>query len=364
MFVRRKLFKEKSFMKNSEILSVLKNTTCPIFIYGGGELAVLSQRYLKKHHIEITGFVLDDEYSSNQVEFCKKSELEKRFDDYILIKGILGTFMEKDDSVKARFKGCSHVFSLSEIHDTEKFNKDYLLSHENEFNEVLSNLEDEESKKSLIAYLKAKSEEDSSCIVPTVIPTQYFFYDSPWKLYKNETLLDGGAFNGDSIRDFLKVVKNKYKAIYACEPDNKNMNALKKYSEESNIKGMHFVNKGLGERIGEVCFSSSGTMLSHIVDNSDCKIQIDTIDNILNNQEVSIIKMDIEGSEMDALRGGIKSIEKYLPILMISAYHKKDDILQIYNFAKKISSDYKFFFRNHKPLAIDSVLYCVPMKRL
>lgn len=352
-------------MKNSEIISILKNSSCPIFIYGGGELAILSEQYLQKNGINITGFVLDDEYTSNYVSFYKKSEIENSFTNYIIIKGILWTFKEKNEKIKEKFKGCSQVFSLSEIHDTEKLDKAYLSSVNNEYSNIFGLLEDKESKISLRAYLKAKSEEDASYIVPTVEPTQYFFESAPWKLNNDETLFDCGAFNGDSIRDFLKITGNKFKSIYACEPDIKNMSELKKYATEANLKNVYYVNKGVSDFEGEVSFSSSGTMLSHIVDNSDSKIKIDTIDNILNGKSVSIIKMDIEGSEIKALKGGIKSISKYHPILMISAYHRRDDVIQIVDFAKKVGrGGYTFFFRNHKPLAIDSVLYCIPKNRL
>ena len=40
-----------------------------------------------------------------------------------------------------------------------------------------------------------------------------------------------------------------------------------------------------------------------------------------------LIKLDIEGAERDALKGGLKSIRQYRPVLAICAYHKQDDLL-------------------------------------
>lgn len=51
-------------------------------------------------------------------------------------------------------------------------------------------------------------------------------------------------------------------------------------------------------------------------------------------------------------------------MLFISAYHKREDLFMIYKIIKDISADYKFFFRCHKPLAIDAVLYAILPKRL
>lgn len=94
------------------------------------------------------------------------------------------------------------------------------------------------------------------------------------------------------------------------------------------------------------------------------EIVVDTIDNIAGEWDVSIIKMDIEGSEIDALNGAIDTIQRCRPILMISAYHKKDDILKIFDFVNKNAEGYEFFFRCHKPIAIDAVLYAVPKERV
>ena len=81
-------------------------------------------------------------------------------------------------------------------------------------------------------------------------------------------------------------------------------------------------------------------------------------------EKVSIIKMDIEGSELDALKGGIRTIKENEPILMISAYHKRNDLFVLTDFIRNLSDDYVFFLRAHKPLPIDIVLYAIPKDRM
>ena len=53
--------------------------------------------------------------------------------------------------------------------------------------------------------------------------------------------------------------------------------------------------------------------------------------------------MDIEGSEINALKGGKITINKYKPKLAISAYHKWDDLLKIPLLIHSIRPDYKFY---------------------
>ena len=74
--------------------------------------------------------------------------------------------------------------------------------------------------------------------------------------------------------------------------------------------------------------------------------------------------MDIEGFEVPALREGARTIATHRPILMISAYHKRDDVFNIYRYVKNIVVDYKFYFYCHQNNATDAVLYAVPIERI
>lgn len=65
-----------------------------------------------------------------------------------------------------------------------------------------------------------------------------------------------------------------------------------------------------------------------------------------NIDRVSLIKMDIEGYELKALRGARETIQKYKPVLIISAYHRREDILEIPYYLKDLVPEYKFRFLN------------------
>jgi hypothetical protein len=74
---------------------------------------------------------------------------------------------------------------------------------------------------------------------------------------------------------------------------------------------------------------------------------------------VNLIKMVIEGHEIPALNGAIKTIQRDKPVLTISAYHKAADLITIPQFIKKVLPEYRFYFRLHKPCLIDAVLYAI-----
>lgn len=92
-----------------------------------------------------------------------------------------------------------------------------------------------------------------------------------------------------------------------------------------------------------------------------CKtISIDDFVASQNIKKIDFIKMDIEGSEINALNGAINTIKTFKPKLAISAYHKEDDLITIPKFINDLGLDYKFYLGHHTIHFWETVLYAVP----
>ena len=74
-------------------------------------------------------------------------------------------------------------------------------------------------------------------------------------------------------------------------------------------------------------------------------------------EPITFIKMDIEGSEMRALKGAKQIITTYKPKLAICIYHKLDDLWRIPQYIHSLVPEYKFYIRHHSILYSDTVLY-------
>ena len=83
------------------------------------------------------------------------------------------------------------------------------------------------------------------------------------------------------------------------------------------------------------------------------------IDEILQGEEATYIKMDVEGAELRALYGAEKTIRTYRPKLAVCMYHKPEDLVTIPQYIYSIRDDYRFYIRNHSPYGIEMVLYAV-----
>ena len=84
-----------------------------------------------------------------------------------------------------------------------------------------------------------------------------------------------------------------------------------------------------------------------------------SIDDYVSEREIRVdaIKMDIEGGEIAALQGAEETIRKYHPRLLISSYHRIDDLWKIREAIHQIDPSYKFYFGHHTPVQWESVLY-------
>jgi FkbM family methyltransferase len=90
-------------------------------------------------------------------------------------------------------------------------------------------------------------------------------------------------------------------------------------------------------------------------------LSIDDLVAINGLKKVDFIKMDIEGSELDALIGAIKTLKKFRPRLAICIYHKPDDYLDIPKFLNELELGYKFYIEHHTIFLGETVLFATPL---
>ena len=84
-----------------------------------------------------------------------------------------------------------------------------------------------------------------------------------------------------------------------------------------------------------------------------------TIDSLIPEDEnVTLIKMDIEGSEYEAILGAKRVIQKNKPRLAISIYHSGEDYYRLPLLVKELVPEYKIAIRHHKKNHMDTDMYC------
>lgn len=174
----------------------------------------------------------------------------------------------------------------------------------------------------------------------------------------NEIFVDAGAYQGETAIEFSNWCPN-FEKIYCFEPDAKNFKILNANLQQANLTNIECHNMGLLDHKCKLHFERCGDdgTGSHITENGTTTINVDALDNILNGRPVTYIKMDIEGSELDALEGAKTTIITYKPKLAICIYHKPEDIYTIPLYLLSLVPEYRFKIRHYSSYAYDTILY-------
>jgi FkbM family methyltransferase len=190
----------------------------------------------------------------------------------------------------------------------------------------------------------------------------------------DETFVDAGAFVGDTVERFIWENLGTFRHIHAFEPGLKQFRAMSKRMER--LAGewaidpdrVSLVRAGLSDRPGRMsCTFLDDAPLRHGLaeldatdagEGDDTNARVITLDSHLDGRPVSFIKADVEGMEMELLRGAEQTIRKYRPKLAISAYHYPNHLFEIAEYIRTLVPEYRFRLRLHVPLFGDFVLYC------
>lgn len=187
-------------------------------------------------------------------------------------------------------------------------------------------------------------------------PGEYFNKEI-FDFSNEETFVDCGAYLGESIEEFLKIVKGNFNKIHSFELDKENFNILKLRMNALNDSRIKVYNMGISNEEKEFCYYSNGAGGSALSEWADNKAIVKPLDKVLKNEKITFIKMDIEGSEKQAIEGAETLIKNYHPKLAISAYHHLEDLWKIPILIKSLNPQYQLYLRHHSRFVWDTDCY-------
>jgi len=195
---------------------------------------------------------------------------------------------------------------------------------------------------------------------PVLSGSKYFKSPAMPKLTNHECLLDGGAYSGKTIKDFIAEVDGRFDGIWAFEPDKHNMDMIKK---SIGIGAEIYPRpEALAEKCKTASFQDGLGYASKLNNNGEHQVTAITIDS-LPEINPTIIKLHIEGNELNALKGARKTIQKHHPIIMVMADHSSDGLYKIPEFLDQFGV-YKLYFNLHDYTGNSAVYYAIPVERL
>ena len=340
-----------------DLWQYLMTTDKPIVLYGMGNGADKIIKVLESKGISFDGIFASDGFVRKKTVHGLPLEayetLKNRFGQMIVLL-CFGTHLPEVIGNIRKIANEQELYAPEvPVIGGGLFDKAYYDGHIEEFDSIYSLLADGTSKKTFNNVIKYKI----SGKIDYLFDCETDFdepYESFLKPQGGEIILDLGAYNGDTALEFSKRFPD-YKKIIAVEPDKKTFKKLVANTE--NLKTENH-NVCISDFTGVGSFAMNAGRNSAVGEGE--KITVTTVDDLLKGEKVTLIKMDVEGEEARAITGAEKTILEHRPKMIISAYHRTEDFLEIPKKVLKIRKDYKIYMRHFPSLpAWDTVYYFI-----
>lgn len=346
----------------------------PVVIYGAARMGRLFKENLVKNNIKIAAFIdTNPDLWGRLIESIKVISPEEAkaeyFENPILVASLLHETEIYETLKKMGFPLAyplsflnfkyPGIFISPEYH--QQFDSLFEAESQSEIIETGHLMADEESKRVLYNLIKFRLTFDKNCLKKIKSKGIQYFPPDIMSLSDEEVFFDCGAYTGDTVEQFNGVVSGKFHRVYSFEPDRGNFNTLKKVADKIDHNRVLPIQSGVYSFTGEIKFTENGSLDTRIANTeSAISLPVINIDNFIKDKETpTYIKMDIEGSEAEALNGAKETIKKYKPKLAISVYHKATDLWKLPLLINSLRSDYALYLRHYTDEIVDTVCYAI-----
>jgi FkbM family methyltransferase len=244
-----------------------------------------------------------------------------------------------------------------------------LLEHQQQLLDVYSSLADDQSRICFAFHLYQLVCPDPAFTVEATSQAETYFPSGIVTLNPREVFLDGGAYDGVTLNRFLERCQGECSAYIGVEPDPESFAKLQERVEvlRSQLKVDFSIREcALGGGRGSVTFGAVGT-ISSAADSllvGGLEVAVLPLSDVVGDLEPSLIKLAIEGAELETLEGSVDLLQRSRPTLAVCVYHRQDHVWSIPLFVLTKLPGFSVFLRRHREHLDDFVMYAIPPERL
>ena len=369
----------KNLQNCTDLWSYLSQTPKNIVMYGMGNGADKILSVCQNYGIEIKDFFASDGFvrghSFHGKTVLSYSDVKAKYgeENIIVLLSFASSLPDVLENIYKIASECELYAPDVPVFGNTLFTAEFYRENHDKFLQAESLLADKESVRIYREIIAYKLSGDISHLrLCESDPAEAF--EKILRAEDFDSYADLGAYNGDTIRSLLPYAKN-LKIVHALEPDARNFRKLNEYYSSLESPSFELYAHNLGAWSGEdtLYFDKSGNRNAGLLQNSSdfseainarnkkiTEVCVSSLDNILGGACVDYIKYDVEGSEREALLGSQKTIEKYSPALLVSLYHRSEDLFELPLLVHKLNPNYKLYLRRMTYIpAWDINLYAV-----
>ncbi len=335
-----------------------------IVMYGMGNGADKILRVCEKKEIEVCDFFASDGFVRGHSFHGKRvlsySEAKEKYgaENMIVLLSFASALPEVIENILRIAGECELYAPDVPVFGDNLFDMEFYKLHRREIEETYFMLADRESRRiyeQVIAY-KLTGRID---YLESAVNDKGKVYREILSAENIETCIDLGAYNGDTVRE-LAEYSPRLERVISLEPDRRNFKKLLAYAESESRFAVCPINAAAWSADTELEFDAGGNRNSNVT-GSGKTVTINgvTVDGITEGR-VDYIKYDVEGSEREAISGSAETIRKYSPRLLVSVYHRSEDIFALPAQIRELCPEYKLYLRRYRYIpAWDLNLICV-----
>lgn len=327
-----------------DMWDVLAREKRPIVVYGMGNGADKLAARFEKYGIKISDYFASDGFvrghSFRGMRVKSFSEIKSTYESFVIVLSFASNRCEVIEMLESIDSEYEMYVPDMPVAGEEYFDRDFYNSHYEEIVRAYSAFSDEDSKNAYASIITYKLTGKMKYILGAFSDRDGLYAELPCGRIKS--VIDAGAYNGDTVKEAVSYFPN-LDSVIAIEPDPKNFKKLLKYKDSVSGFELTAINAAVAETVGDGAMMSSGNRNSSLDSTSsyeykDATVSLITVDSL--GASPDYIKYDVEGAELRALIGSHETVLRSHPTILVSLYHRSEDIFRIVNY---LTDKYPFY---------------------
>ncbi|MBO5845852.1 MAG: FkbM family methyltransferase [Clostridia bacterium] len=353
---------------DKDLWQYLSESKKKIVMYGMGNGADKILKVCERKGIEVSdffasdGFVRGHSFHGKTVLSYSEAKAKYGSENMIVLLSFASSLPDVIENILRIASECELYAPDVPVFGEELFDMEFYRANLERINEVYGLLSDEESKR-IFANTVAYKLTGAIGYLEAAVSSKEEVYTGLLSADGIKTCLDLGAYNGDTARELAEYASGLERVI-ALEPDRRNFKKLSAYAETEDRFELIAKNAAAWSEPAVLEFAADGNRNSNVSSGGKVvQIEGTTVDAVAEGLFVDYIKYDVEGSEAAAICGSANTIKRCKPALLVSLYHRSEDIFSLPLMLREISPDYRLYLRRYRYIpAWDLNLICVPTK--
>ncbi len=354
-----------TFAPSDALWARLCSTEKTVVMYGMGNGADKILAVCERYGVTVSDFFASDGFVRGHSFHGKRvlsySEIKKKYgaDNIIVLLSFASSLPDVLDNFKRIAAECEMYAPDVPVCGDELFTYEFAKSRADEIRRAYNLLADDESRHVFEYTLLYKLTGNISYLFEAESDKNEV-YRSLLKADEIRTYADLGAYNGDTVRELMAYAPDLSEVV-AFEPDRRSFRKLSEFCDELTSPSVERINAAAWSERATLTFGDEGNRNSGLfAKGKSVEVAAISLDEVMNGRAVDYVKYDVEGCEREALDGSKGTILSCKPRLLVSAYHRSEDIFALPLQIAKMRPDYKLYMRRYAYVpAWDLNIICV-----